>query len=164
MKRILVYIALLAYLPAFPQNKLVKYELVGQYSEEKLTEHWKKKKVPQRIAPVDCSVDVYHLTYYTQWHDGTPIKASGFYFVPETASKEVPLLCYHHGTRIDRDSLFHLGGEETLCMVFAASGYAVLMPDYVGLGLGEKFHLYHHIETEAMSSIDMIIQVQPGFN
>jgi len=34
------------------------------------------------------------------------------------------------------------------------------MPDYIGLGKGDKFHLYQNSESEATASIDMLLAIQ----
>lgn len=144
----------------FAQNKLVSYELVKTFTKEDLKQKWKEQKVPEAIAPVNYSVDVYELVYYTQWHDGTPVKASGLYYVPrEEAGKEIPALpmvCYHHGTQIVKKRKIKLGGEQAICIGLAADGYLVARPDYIGLGKGERKHLYHHVPTQAGASMDML--------
>ncbi len=49
-----------------------------------------------------------------------------------------------------------MSGEAVITTALAADGYAAIMPDYVGLGRGERFHLYHHAQTESDASLDMI--------
>ena len=51
--------------------------------------------------------------------------------------------------------------EENLlfCIAFATDGYLVGYPDYLGLGKGEKFHLYQHAETEATASVDLLFAI-----
>ena len=36
----------------------------------------------------------------------------------------------------------------------------VIIPDYIGLGKGDKFHLYQNSESEATASIDMLLAIQ----
>ncbi len=139
---------------------LDSYEKVASYSLEELKAFWKKANIPQFIAPVNYGVDLYEVIYVSTWIDGSPVKASGLYFVPQGKRNDLPLVIYHHGTRIEKERKIKLGGEQGICVGFAADGYAVLMPDYFGLGKGEQKHLYVHAETEALSAIDMYRSVK----
>ncbi len=136
-------------------TRLLSQELIVSYTKEDLVKKWKEGGIPQSISPINYDVDVYEIIYNTCWHDSSCIKASGLYFVPKS-DKALPLMVYHHGTKIEKKRKVKLGGEIAICMGFAADGYAVAFPDYVGLGKGEKFHLYHHVETEAYTSIDLV--------
>lgn len=49
-------------------------------------------------------------------------------------------------------------------MGFTVDGYVVAFPNYIGLGRGEKFHLYQHAATEAMASVDFIKATQQLLN
>ncbi len=138
------------------QSKIVSSTLMASYTSAELKDTWKKNKVPEFIIPINHGVDVYDVIYMTEWHDGTPIKASGLYYVPIGATKPMATLIYHHGTRIEKGRNKKLGGENAICVAFATDGYAVLMPDYIGLGHGEKFHLYQHADSEAQASIDFL--------
>lgn len=142
-------------------KRLNSYTLVQSYGQKELKETWKKYKIPRVIVPVKNGVSVYEVVYTTQWHDGTPIIASGILFLPESQKKTPPMLCYHHGTQIKKERSISIeNGEQAICMGFAVEGYIVCMPDYIGLGKGEKFHLYQHKETEALASIDMMRAVK----
>ncbi|MCH2023006.1 MAG: lipase family protein [Saprospiraceae bacterium] len=142
------------------QNKLISYELVKTYSKKELQKKWKEQGIPEIIAPIHYNINVYEVIYNTTWHDGTIIKASGLYFVPNkesgTKTKPLPMICYHHGTQILIERKVRLKGEQAICIGFAADGYLVARPDYIGLGKGDKKHLYHHVQTQAAASIDML--------
>ncbi|MDP6908992.1 MAG: lipase family protein, partial [Flavobacteriales bacterium] len=45
---------------------------------------------------------------------------------------------------------------DQICLMFGTDGYAVCEPDYVGLGFGERRHLYIHADSEANAGIDMM--------
>lgn len=137
------------------EPQLNSYDKVASYSLEDLKQFWKKAHIPQFIAPLHYGVDLYEVIYTSTWIDGTPVKASGLYFVPQGKRDNLPVIVYHHGTKIEKERAIKLGGEQGICVGFAADGYAVLMPDYFGLGKGEQKHLYIHAETEALSAIDM---------
>ena len=38
-------------------------------------------------------------------------------------------------------------------MLFSTDGYNVICPDYIGLGDGEKSHLYCHVESQANAEL-----------
>lgn len=139
-------------------SNLISYELVRTYTKEMLQQKWKEQGVPEAVAPVRYSIDVYEIIYKTKWHDGSTIKASGLYFVPTDSSKEeaMPMVCYHHGTQIKKERKVRLGGEQAICVGFAADGYLVARPDYIGLGKGERSHLYHHVPTQSGASMDLL--------
>ncbi len=139
--------------------RLISCEKVNSYTVEQLKKRWKDAGIPEIIAPVKYDVDIYEVIYNTCWHDSSCVKASGLYFVPKT-TREVPLVVYHHGTQIEKFRGVEIGGELGICMGFATDGYAVAYSDYIGLGKGDKFHLYHHVQTEANASMDLVRAVR----
>ena len=69
---------------------------------------------------------------------------------------EFPFVIYNHGTTIRPERRLGYNGEEQIALMFSTDGYGVAMPDYVGLGHGERVHLYVHAESEANAGIDMM--------
>ncbi len=116
--------------------------------------------VPKRLAPIRYDVDIYEVDYRTRWSDGSSVMASGLIMLPHVPKEAIPLVAYGHGTRLQKERLWNMKGEESICAFFAADGYAVAMPDYLGLGRGERNHLYHHANTEATCMIDMLKAMQ----
>ena len=49
-----------------------------------------------------------------------------------------------------------MNGEWQLGVISAASGYAMVMPDYLGLGMSPGIHPYQHAESQATASIDIM--------
>lgn len=137
------------------ESQVISIEQVYDFDLRAIESLWSKNKVPQFIAPIRYGVDIYKVVYLTRWVDDSPIKASGLYYVPK--SKEpLPTLIYHHGTRIVKKRSNKIKGENIISMIFAVDGYAVIAPDYIGLGEGEKEHLYCNVESEARASIDFL--------
>ncbi|MBS1625845.1 MAG: hypothetical protein JST83_17615 [Bacteroidetes bacterium] len=143
-------------LPTFAYQHIVSCTLIQTQTKENFEKTLEKRHLPKSMVPIKNTVDVYDITYYTKWHDGTTIKASGLYYLPRDSRKPVAELLYDHGTRITRDKTRKPGGEESICLAFAMDGYAVMQPDYIGLGTGDKFHLYQHAESEGQAGVDMI--------
>lgn len=138
----------------------VEYNKVGAFSIEDLRRVWEEYDIPELIAPLNNGVDLYTVEYHSTGIHNKKVKASGLLFLPQGLSKPPSVILYHHGTRILKGLRPTLRGERVLCTTFAADGYAVVMPDYLGLGSGEGKHLYLHVETEAQASIDMMRSVR----
>ena len=163
MKRFLSLFAALAMaISVWAGGELVSYQKVMSLSKEDLQAHWKRNHLPEYLVPVSNGVDILELEYTSAMPDGSPVTASGLVFIPRGYTKrKTAMMVYHHGTDLVRDRKVNLKGEQTICLVFAADGYVVLMPDYFGLGKSNApLHPYQHAETEAQSSIDMIRAVR----
>lgn len=149
------FIALWFHCTSFAQ--LISYDYYKKVSMEDFASTMRKNRVPQSFVKSNYDVDVYDILYWTKWHDGSKIKASGLYFVPAGLKDALPLIVNHHGTRVISGRAKDLAGEEYMSVAMATDGYLVAMPDYIGLGRGEKFHLYQHAESIGQSTIDIII-------
>lgn len=141
-------------------QKLIKYTKVSHLTKDSLKVAWKENFMPKLILNISNEIDLYEIIYTTKWHDGSEITASGLYFVPLGMNKTSPQLIYHHGTKIKKERTNTIYREKAICAGFAADGYAVIMPDYIGLGKGEKTHLYQHSESESDAAIHMYLAVQ----
>ena len=104
-------------------------------------------------------VDMYVLTYETITPDGQETEASGLLAVPKGISTSAPLLSFQHGTVLNQNgvpSSVAVGSGMELGLIFGTEGYAVCMPDFLGLGKGSGLHPYMHAKSEATVTIDMI--------
>lgn len=135
---------------------LVSYEKKVTYTKEDLKAKWKENKIKEFISPVNYAVDVYEILYKTRWKDGSEILASGYYFVPADCQEALPTMVLNHGTKLKKDFEVRLGGLQAGCIAFATDGYLTAFPHYIGLGKGEKTHLYQIAESEAFANIDML--------
>lgn len=156
MKNIFVVLFMAFGLSLFAENRVVSSRLFKTVTRAEFRVAMKKRHLPKSVMPSKYDVDIYDITYLTKWHDGSTIKASGLCYVPRDAKKGVSELVYHHGTRIDRGRKEKLGNEENLCVSLAMDGYQVIEPDYIGLGFGDKFHIYQHAESEGQAAVDML--------
>ena len=142
-------------------QKLISYSEIHHYTQNELEDIWKENKINKWIVPVRNGFKLFEVIYTTSWHDGSTIKASGLCFIPDNFSeKELPQIIYHHGTRTLKKTTLHLKSENAISAGFAADGYLVIMPDYIGLGKGDKFHLYQNSKSEATASIDMLLAIK----
>lgn len=143
-------------LACWSQGQLIRQELLEVVPKAKFDSLLQAQHVPSRLAPVRYDVAVYEVDYQTRWHDGSKLMASGLVMMPQNCSTPAPMLAYGHGTRLHRKREFSMMGEEAISAFYATDGYVVVMPDYVGLGRGDKHHLYHHALTEATCMVDLL--------
>ncbi len=110
-----------------------------------------------------CSVTIYHLTYDTVDPSGALTPASGALMVPggtdAACAGPRPLVLYAHGTNTDRgfdiaqlDPSANAEGV-LLAAVFAAEGYIVIAPNY--LGYDSSTLDYHPFLVASAESADM---------
>jgi hypothetical protein len=106
--------------------------------------------------PLEYDADYYKITYNTIDVDGSATIASGMLVVPKVSTEtQLPLLAYCHGTvLLDDDVPSRDNVESSLGKIFACDGYAVVMPDYLGLGDHPGVHPYVHAASEATATVD----------
>jgi len=112
-----------------------------------------------------CTITVYHLTYQTEDPKGNITPASGALMVPSSGSDADctgarPIVVYAHGTTTDRNfDLAQLDAADSaegavLAAVFAAEGYIVVAPNYLGYDISTLG--YHPYLIAAQQSKEMI--------
>lgn len=119
-------------------------------------------------SPV-CSVDVYHYEYETVGGHGEPVTASSALMVPrgddEKCSNSNPIIIGLHGTVPDRPyNLADVSGANPAsgralawAGVYAAQGYIVVAPNFIGLDTSNSdYQSYHHAEQQTQDVIDAL--------
>lgn len=106
------------------------------------------------------------LDYWTTRSDGTPVPASGAVFLPPGPAPEGgwPVVAYDHGTTgmgPDCGGMSEPGAlaraDDRILNFLVSHGYAVVAPDYVGLGRFDTgAHPYLELQSEATSTIDLL--------
>ena len=112
-------------------------------------------------------IKVYKIKYKTVDVAGEEIFASGVVLMPITENS-VPILSYQHGTITnpsEAPSLFFTCMEARgLAAIFASTGYAISVPDYLGYGESSTYpHPYEHAKTLATASFDMLMAAKEFF-
>jgi len=112
-------------------------------------------------VPITPQYDVraYKVTYETITPLGARTRASGALLLPEGTGHPLPLACYQHGTITQTNkapSSMDINGEVSVGLALATTGYAVAVPDYLGLGDSPGLHPFHHARSEATACIDMM--------
>jgi pimeloyl-ACP methyl ester carboxylesterase len=98
-------------------------------------------------------------TYETVDPYGLSITASALLILPEGTNGPLPLLSMQHGALLQRifaPSLSEAPPDYLWGAVFASYGYAVIMPDYLGLGSSPGYQGFTHAKSEATCVVDAL--------
>lgn len=106
-------------------------------------------------------VETFRVEYCTTTTSGEPIAASGLLALPWAPPPPgpMPLVVYAHSTAAgdtDAPSFQRETDSRLLPFFFASDGFAVVAPDYLGLGTSPGRHPYLHAATEASATIDLL--------
>lgn len=107
---------------------------------------------------VTHDVAIYRIAYETFDARQQSTLATGALFVP-VGPTSAPVVSYQHGTIFERNKAPSIpqAGDQLLGIVLATEGYAVVMPDYLGLGMDSPpLHPYVHARSEAVAAVDML--------
>lgn len=152
-------LTLLLFIPfvSFSQGTLVEDTVIQHLTYNDLEQIMLDQGIPLGLLATDYEVDVHRVIYDTPDVHGQPTTASGLIFLPSNDTCAMPMMTYLHGTKLEKESAFYyLNGEWQVGAIAATSGYAVCLPDYLGLGAGPGIHPYMHAESEATASIDCL--------
>jgi alpha/beta superfamily hydrolase len=145
--------------------------LVASYSPDELLALASSNAVAEllldEILSPECQIDVYHFEYQTIDPAGDITPASAALMVPNDAASpcqgERPIVMYAHGTSTDKAfnmaDLEDSDNGEALLMaaVFAAEGYIVVAPNYVGYDTSTlAYHPYLNGEQQSADMIDAL--------
>ncbi|WP_405164758.1 hypothetical protein OG203_06490 [Nocardia sp. NBC_01499] len=90
---------------------------------------------------------------------GQPTKASALVARPKTDSARPQLVSWQHGTTVSRASTASMTADSSnraTAVLFAADGYLVSAPDYLGLGTGPGLHPYDDLPSTVTASVDAL--------
>jgi pimeloyl-ACP methyl ester carboxylesterase len=112
-------------------------------------------------APISDGAEMFRIRYWSQI-DGRPVEASGLLSLPYvslTGQRPRGTVMYLHGTSPDRSASPSAPGalEGMLSTaMFAGGGYALLAPDYIGVGQSHAGQAYLHAGATAAAARDLI--------
>ncbi len=89
----------------------------------------------------------------------TPTVASGLLALPHDVGGDLPLVVYEHSTVVATQDVpsFHPTGDGLLAPpFFATDGFAVVAPDYLGLGAAPGPHPFMQAASEASATLDLL--------
>ena len=145
---------------SFVVSQIISYELAESWSKEEVADLYIENGIPTSTGQINYAVDGYKILYYTPDFNGELVICSGGIFLPAEIGCEAPILSWQHGTESnDNGAPSNVGNNynDLIGVIGAANGYIVTMSDFIGLGEGEGIHNYVHADTEASSTIDLII-------
>jgi alpha/beta superfamily hydrolase len=145
--------------------------LVASYSPDELLALAGSNEVAQRLVEEvltpQCTIDVHRLEYQTVDPAGNITPASGALIVPNDTASECqggrPMVLYAHGT--NPDQAFDIADLEDadngegllIAAVFAAEGYIVVAPNYVGYDTSTlDYHPYLNGDQQSKDMIDAL--------
>jgi pimeloyl-ACP methyl ester carboxylesterase len=139
----------------------------GTVTASELQARQAKFKDPRlRLAMPTTGVDLFKITYPSTDIRNHPANLSGLLMLPRDGAAK-GLLVYYHATNIERaqsPSVFTGNNKnpeaEAVMLAFAGGGYAVAMPDYLGLGDDAGVHPYPLAEVNSRAGIDMVQPVR----
>ncbi|HEX4252160.1 MAG TPA: lipase [Pseudonocardia sp.] len=111
---------------------------------------------------VRFGVDASRIGYATVDPTGRPTTASALVTQPTAVpgwADERRMVSWQHGTIPARDEVGSMtadGSDRAAAVLFAADGYVVSAPDYLGLGTGPGFHPYLDLPSTVTASIDSV--------
>lgn len=157
----IVLFVFVGYVLCYSQT-LVSSESNGSISAAELSERMRKAFGKYPVDEPASSVELYKLTYTSVDANGKPARLTGLVAWPFGGAPK-GLVVYCHGTTVDRKrspSRYKGQGEapETIEAIsaFASGGYAVVLPDYIGLGDHKAAHPYPLSKVNARSGVDII--------
>ena len=101
-------------------------------------------------------VQIYSVRYETIDPAGQLTEASALVAFPTNVDKNYPLIAYQHGTEVLRDNAPSQKPNHMSTLALAATGYAVVSADYLGLGESNSLHPYVHAHSLATAVIDAL--------
>ena len=155
--RLFIFLFIFTYSLSFSQ--IVSYELVKSWTISDVENMYSSNSFPSSVGQINFEVDGYKILYFTPNHNGDLVLCSGAMYLPKGTICPAPVLSWQHGTSAnDNWAPSNIYSDNNIIGVVAAShGYIVTMSDFIGLGEGVGFHNYVHAETEASSTIDLIL-------
>ena len=126
------------------------------------------KELLQLAYTPTCTISVYHMAYRTVDAGGNLTVASAALMVPGGSDANCtggrPVVVYAHGTNTDRSfdisqvAAANNGEGVLLAAVFAAQGYIVVAPNYVGYDISTVgYHPYLIAEQQSKDMIDSLV-------
>ena len=143
-------------------QELVTSTSNGTISVAQVNQRLKKTFGASAIAPTSQALDLYKVTYRSRDEKNRPVVLSGLVVLPRGGAPN-GLVIFNHGTivnsalapsRLTGKANASEAGVATLA--FASGGYAVAMPDYLGLGDNKGAHPYPLAAANSRSAVDII--------
>jgi len=157
----------LAILPALAPSQPISYTKQASLTVDQVRKIQGELKTAGLVVPQTfCGIDLYKVTYPSKNEAGAVRMLSGLLAVPQAGTRK-GLVLFCHGTSQDRrispsryTGQLRYSEAEIATMAFATGGYAVAMPDYLGLGDDDEFHPYPYGDLNSRAGIDLVTQIR----
>jgi len=121
-----------------------------------------QKKFGSSLSPTAQALDLYKISYRSRDEKNRTVVLSGLVVLPRGGAPN-GLVIFNHGTIVNSvlaPSRFtgktNASEAELATLAFASGGYAVAMPDYLGLGDHKGAHPYPLGAANSLSAVDII--------
>ena len=154
------FIIIFLFINHWSVSQIISYELKESWTFSEVQQMYNDYGIPPGAGEINFEVDGYKILYFTPDHTGELVLCSGAIFLPKETLCASPVLSWQHGTEsLDEGAPSNVGNtyNDLTAVIAASHGYIVTMSDFIGLGDGVGFHNYVHADTEASSTIDLIL-------
>jgi hypothetical protein len=108
---------------------------------------------------VRYGVDTYRVVYRTVDPAGRPTTASGLVAFPRGGDRRLRTVSFTHGTELFRGDVASVAADvwsQAPALTYASAGFAAVLPDYLGLGLGPGPHPWMDVPSETTAALDLL--------
>jgi pimeloyl-ACP methyl ester carboxylesterase len=138
------------------RGKLLSRSLRGQFTTSNLKETFARWGISDFAQPRFGTSDR-PFTYETVDPFGLRITASALLILPQGTSGPLPLASVQHGTAARKvDAPSQPASGDRMAVMLASYGYAVVVPDYLGMGSSPGYQAYLHARSEATCVVDAV--------
>jgi pimeloyl-ACP methyl ester carboxylesterase len=91
--------------------------------------------------------------------DGRPTLASGLLALPRSGERRLRTVSFTHGTELFKGDVASVSADvwsQPSALTYASAGFAAVLPDYLGLGLGPGPHPWMDVPSETTAALDML--------
>lgn len=139
------------------QGTVLSYAKIGNYTKDQINLLISTTPELSNQVTAQYDIDLYSVVYKTRDPFDKITNASGLLIIPLGVGKPLPLADYNHGTILrNSDVPSFQNYESKVGVLIGSQGFAICLPDYLGLGIGSGLHPFTHAKTEASAVIDMI--------
>ncbi len=146
-----------------PAQELLNWKQIGSVSQDTAAARIAATYPAKYMRPIaESGYALYKVRYSSRDMANKPVALTGLVAIPQGGAPK-GLVVFCHGTVSDPDAVPSRytgvptpGETEWTALQFATAGYAVAMPDYLGLGDHKGVHPYPLSKVNAVSAVDII--------
>ncbi|MFF7982547.1 alpha/beta hydrolase family protein [Streptomyces sp. NPDC007901] len=104
-------------------------------------------------------LDTFRIVYRTVDPYGRPTTASGLLALPRGGDRRLRTVSFTHGTELFKGDVASVSADawgQAPALTYASAGFAAVLPDYLGLGLGPGPHPWMDVPSETTAALDML--------